>query len=70
MPRLEAPARHAGVKHGHGAVDDVAQLGVRGPEKGGNKDKGHIKVTLGMKVTPKSRRYNLPQTSAEFEPNH
>ncbi len=28
-PRLEAPARHAGVEHGHGPVNDVGQLGVR-----------------------------------------
>jgi hypothetical protein len=30
---LEAPARHAGVEHGHGAVNDVGQLGVWGIEK-------------------------------------
>ena len=26
---LEAPARHAGVEHGHGAVDEVRHLGLR-----------------------------------------
>ena len=34
MPRLEAPARHAGVEHGHGAVDAMGRVGVWGPPKG------------------------------------
>jgi len=34
MPRLEAPARHAGVEHGHGAVDAMGHVGVWGPPKG------------------------------------
>ena len=54
--------------HGHGAVDDMGHLGVRVNK--GEKDKGRIKVTLGMIVVSKNRRYNLQQTSAEFEPNH
>ena len=65
--RLEAPARHAGVEHGHGY--DIGRVGVWGPKRG-KKGKGRIKVTLGMIVALKNRRYNLPQTPAKFEPNH
>jgi hypothetical protein len=31
---LEAPARHAGVEHGYGAVDHVGQFAAWRPEKG------------------------------------
>ena len=67
--RLEAPARHAGVEHGHGAIDDVGQIGVGGKEKW-EKNKGRIKVTLGMIAASKNQRDNLQQTPGEFEPNH
>ncbi len=69
MPWLEAQGRPAGVEYGHGAVDDMGHLDVWGPKKG-EKGKGRIKVTLGMRGALKNRRYNLPQTPAEFEPNH
>ena len=48
----------------------MGHLGIWGPPKKEKKGEGHIKVTLGMIVASKNRRYNLQETPAEFEPNH
>jgi len=62
LPLLEAPARHAGVEHGHGAVDDVGQLGVRSREEREEiKDKAHTKFTLALLKLSKNQRDSLQQ---------
>ena len=69
--RLEAPARHAGVEHGHGAVDDVGQLGVRGIEEQ-HKDGGQVQEVRGVGQDPDVHQAEQPgeQTGGAHGEDH
>lgn len=63
MLRLEAPTGHAGLKHGHGAIDDVGQLGVRGIEEQ-HEDRGQVQEVRGVGQDPDVHQAEEPGEQA------
>jgi hypothetical protein len=61
--RLEAPARHAGVEHSHGAVDDVSHLGVRSIEEQ-HEDGGQVQEVCGIGQNPDAHQAEEPGEQA------